>query len=57
MEQERAFECLRCEHHFVVTDYDAKVIVERACPQCGSNSVRPATKVATAPGAAPGQPT
>jgi Zn finger protein HypA/HybF involved in hydrogenase expression len=42
MKEKKTFECLRCEHHFAV-DYDPKEIVERACPKCGSNSVRPAT--------------
>jgi Zn finger protein HypA/HybF involved in hydrogenase expression len=36
----RQFECLRCEHRFQV-EYDAKAVVERSCPRCGSNSVRP----------------
>jgi predicted nucleic acid-binding Zn-ribbon protein len=42
MTVQRTFQCLRCEHRFPV-DYDAKQVVERACPRCGSNSVRPET--------------
>ncbi|MGD8377670.1 MAG: hypothetical protein PVF68_16170 [Acidobacteriota bacterium] len=41
MSSRREFECLRCDHRFPV-DYDPKAIVERSCPKCGSNSVRPA---------------
>ncbi len=48
MAAKRTFECLRCDHRFQA-DYDAKDVVERACPKCGSNSVRPET---TAGGAA-----
>jgi predicted nucleic acid-binding Zn-ribbon protein len=40
----RPFECLRCEHRYTVPNYDAKQVVERACPECGSNSVRPESK-------------
>ncbi|MFQ5876677.1 MAG: hypothetical protein ACE5JH_03150 [Acidobacteriota bacterium] len=36
----KSFECLRCGHRFPV-EYDPKQVVERACPRCGSNSVRP----------------
>ena len=42
MGQKRQFQCLRCEHRFPV-DYDPKQVMERACPKCGSNSVRPET--------------
>lgn len=33
------FKCLRCGHEHV-GDYKPKVVEERACPKCGSNSVR-----------------
>ncbi len=33
------FICLRCGHNFVA-DYTPKVVEERTCPKCGSNSVR-----------------
>ncbi len=39
MAEKRKFECLRCEHRFT-GDYDRARVVERACPKCGSNSVR-----------------
>lgn len=39
MAEVRPFYCLRCQHRFTAA-YDAKVVVERSCPKCGSNSVR-----------------
>lgn len=33
------FKCLRCEHEYE-DKYTPKVPQERACPKCGSNSVR-----------------
>jgi len=39
MSEKRKFECLRCEHHFMA-DYERNQVVERSCPECGSNSVR-----------------
>jgi len=33
------FKCLRCGHEFKDT-YDPKVMRERACPKCMSNSIR-----------------
>jgi Zn finger protein HypA/HybF involved in hydrogenase expression len=33
------FKCLRCEHTYEA-DYTPKVVEERTCPKCGSNSVR-----------------
>jgi len=39
MEGQARFKCLRCGHEFV-DSYDPKVIVERSCPKCKSNSVR-----------------
>jgi len=34
------FRCLRCEHEYE-GPYDSAKPVERSCPQCHSNSVRP----------------
>ena len=34
------FRCLRCGHEYA-GQYDSKVPVERSCPSCHSNSVRP----------------
>jgi DNA-directed RNA polymerase subunit RPC12/RpoP len=39
MAEEASFKCLRCGHEFTAP-YSPKVIEERACPQCASNSVR-----------------
>lgn len=39
MAETRTFYCMRCGHHFPLA-YDPKVVVERSCPKCGSNSVR-----------------
>lgn len=39
MAEARPFYCLRCQHRFTAA-YDAKAVVERSCPKCGSNSVR-----------------
>lgn len=33
------FKCLRCGHEYK-KDYKPKVVEEKTCPQCGSNSVR-----------------
>lgn len=44
--QRRTFYCLRCQHRFGV-DYNPKEVVERSCPECGSNSVRLEKKTAT----------
>jgi hypothetical protein len=41
MAEVRPFYCLRCQYRFAAA-YDAKAVVERSCPKCGSNSVRPA---------------
>lgn len=43
----KTFYCLRCQHRFLV-DYDKEEVVERACPKCGSNSVRAETAAAEA---------
>lgn len=45
--QQKKFYCLRCAHRFLV-DVDPKEVVERSCPQCGSNSVRIETAMAAA---------
>ncbi len=37
--QEVDYKCLRCGHLFK-SQYDPKVPMERACPECSSNSVR-----------------
>jgi predicted nucleic acid-binding Zn-ribbon protein len=39
MADEAQFYCLRCGHRFKGS-YTPKVVQERACPQCASNSVR-----------------
>ncbi len=33
------FKCLRCGHDYTA-DYTPKVVEEKTCPNCGSNSVR-----------------
>lgn len=40
MMQDTLFRCLRCGHKWT-GPYDRKVPIERACPECGSNSQRP----------------
>ena len=47
MSQEATFYCLRCTSRFPMIS-DAKQVVERTCPKCGSNSVRLETPVAAA---------
>lgn len=49
MSETKTFYCLRCEHRFGA-EHDRKKIVERSCPQCGSNSVRLETPKAAAAG-------
>jgi len=39
MENQAKFKCLRCGNEFY-DNYDPKVIAERTCPKCKSNSVR-----------------
>ncbi len=39
MAEESNFKCLRCGHEFKAP-YEKGVPEERACPNCGSNSVR-----------------
>ena len=33
------FYCLRCGHRFRA-EYSKRIVVERSCPKCSSNSVR-----------------
>lgn len=54
-EQIKTFYCLRCQHRFAA-GHDPKEVVERSCPQCGSNSVRLETPQAAASKAASGAP-
>lgn len=53
MVEKKQFQCLRCEHRFTVA-YNPKETVERSCPRCGSNSVRPETAAASPAGTASG---
>jgi len=39
MPEEAKFKCLRCGHEFTAP-YTPGEVKERACPKCGSNSVR-----------------
>ncbi len=39
MAESAYFKCLRCGHGYT-GDYVKKVVVEKTCPKCGSNSVR-----------------
>jgi DNA-directed RNA polymerase subunit RPC12/RpoP len=43
MAEEVKFKCLRCGHEYKGM-YDRKVVEEKKCPKCGSNSIRPLTK-------------
>ncbi len=43
--ERKTFYCLRCGHRFLA-DLDPKQVVERSCPECGSNSVRRETPAA-----------
>ena len=47
MAETKTFYCLRCQHRFPM-EYDKKQVVERSCPDCGSNSVRLETPKAAA---------
>lgn len=47
MSETKTFYCLRCQQRFPM-DYDKKMVVERSCPACGSNSVRLETPKAAA---------
>jgi len=38
-EESAKFKCLRCGHEYS-DSYDPKIMVERACPKCASNSIR-----------------
>lgn len=37
--EQSKFKCLRCGHEYI-DYYKPKVVEERTCPKCGSNSVR-----------------
>ena len=54
MSETRTFYCLRCQQRFPM-DYDKKLVVERSCPACGSNSVRLETPKAAAAWSAKGE--
>jgi DNA-directed RNA polymerase subunit RPC12/RpoP len=41
MEEERRFRCLRCGLEFTAVHKKGGELVERVCPQCRSNSIRP----------------
>ncbi len=43
--QIKTFYCLRCQHRFRA-EHDPKVVAERSCAACGSNSVRLETPAA-----------
>ena len=47
MAETRTYYCLRCQARFPMS-YDRNLVVERTCPQCGSNSVRAETPAAAA---------
>ena len=51
MAEMKPFYCLRCQHRFAA-EYTARVVVERSCPSCGSNSVRLETPIAAVRGRA-----
>ncbi len=39
MAEKATFKCLRCGHEFLES-YDPKIMKERSCPKCASNSIR-----------------
>jgi DNA-directed RNA polymerase subunit RPC12/RpoP len=41
MEETRRFRCLHCGNEFTAVDTKDGEAVERTCPRCRSNSVRP----------------
>ena len=45
MVEKKKFYCLRCQHRFEA-DYERGSVVERSCPNCGSNGVRLETEAA-----------
>ena len=51
MAEMKTFYCLRCQHRHLA-EHDPKKVVERTCPECGSNSVRLETPAAAASHAA-----
>ena len=47
MSEQKTFYCLRCQQRFQA-EHETGTVVERACPKCGSNSVRLETERAAA---------
>lgn len=47
MGEMKPYYCLRCQHRFAA-EHTPRIAVERACPACGSNSVRVETPIAAA---------
>lgn len=43
--EQKTFYCLRCQHRFLA-GHEPKRVIERSCPECGSNSVRLETPAA-----------
>ena len=41
MQEERRFRCMRCGHEFTAVHTKNGELVERTCPRCRSNSIRP----------------
>ncbi len=41
MEIARKFRCMRCTNEFAAADTKDGEMVERTCPKCRSNSIRP----------------
>jgi len=41
MEETRRFRCMRCGHEYRGVDKKDGELVERSCPRCRSNSIRP----------------
>jgi DNA-directed RNA polymerase subunit RPC12/RpoP len=46
MEEQSRFRCLRCGHEYTATDAKDGALVERTCPKCRSNSIRPLKETA-----------
>jgi DNA-directed RNA polymerase subunit RPC12/RpoP len=46
MEEHRRFRCLRCGHEFTAVHSKDGALVERTCPKCRSNSIRPLKEAA-----------
>ncbi len=47
MEVKREFRCMRCGNEFTAVDTKDGELVERMCPKCRSNSIRPAKLIDT----------